>query len=61
MLRVVLERDVRPDLIVATSVRAVNGAFLASHGATAETVEELADVAPPTAAKPTRQRSRRVR
>jgi NTE family protein len=42
MLRALLERDVRPDFIVATSVGAVNGAFLASYGATAETVDELA-------------------
>jgi NTE family protein len=42
MLRALLARGVVPDTIVATSVGAVNGAFLASHGATPETVEELA-------------------
>ena len=42
MLRALLEQDIRPDLIVATSVGAVNGAFLASHGPTAESVEQLA-------------------
>lgn len=44
MLRALLEHDIRPDLIVGTSVGALNGAFLASNGATAETVEELAHV-----------------
>jgi NTE family protein len=44
MLRALLEHDIRPDLIVGTSVGALTGAFLASHGATAETVDELADV-----------------
>lgn len=42
MLRALLERDVRPDMIVATSVGAVNGAFLASRGSTAQSVDELA-------------------
>jgi NTE family protein len=41
MLRALVERGVRPDFIVATSVGAINGAFVASHGATAETVDEL--------------------
>lgn len=42
MLRALLERGIRPDLIVATSVGAVNGAFLAAHGPTERTVDELA-------------------
>jgi NTE family protein len=42
MVRALLGRGVVPDTIVATSVGAVKGAFLASHGATAKTVDELA-------------------
>jgi NTE family protein len=42
MLRALLDRGVVPDTIVATSVGAVNGAFLASHGPTLDTVDELA-------------------
>src|SRR4051812_36010929 len=42
MLRALLDRGIVPDTIVATSVGAVNGAFLASHGATPESVEALA-------------------
>jgi NTE family protein len=42
MLRALLERDVRPDLLVGTSVGAVNAAFVASHGASLQTVDELA-------------------
>src|SRR5919107_1643240 len=42
MLRALIDQGIVPDTIVATSVGAVNGAFLASHGATPETVEELA-------------------
>src|SRR5215218_138135 len=42
MLRVLLERGVVPDMVVATSVGALNGAFLASRGPNSETVEELA-------------------
>src|SRR3954452_15757667 len=44
MLRALLERDIHPDLIVGTSVGAVNGAFLASRGLDAETVDELAEL-----------------
>src|SRR5690349_16823602 len=44
MLRALLERDIHPDLIVGTSVGAVNGAFLASRGLDAHTVDELADL-----------------
>ena len=42
MLRALIDRGIVPDTIVATSVGAVNGAFVASHGATPETVEALA-------------------
>src|SRR5215218_5113766 len=42
MLRALLERGIRPDVLVATSVGALNGAFLASRGPTVETVDELA-------------------
>jgi NTE family protein len=42
MLRALLEREVRPDVLVATSVGAVNGAFIASRGPTLEAVDELA-------------------
>jgi NTE family protein len=41
MLRALVDRDVRPDMIVGTSVGAVNGAFLASRGVTTESVDEL--------------------
>ena len=42
MLRALLERDIRPDVIVATSVGAVNGAFIASHMPTRSSLDELA-------------------
>jgi NTE family protein len=42
MMRALVAEGIVPDTIVATSVGAVNGAFVASHGATPETVEELA-------------------
>jgi NTE family protein len=42
MLRALVDRDIRPDVIVASSVGALNGAFLAAHGPTSETVDELA-------------------
>src|SRR4051794_24649415 len=44
MLRALVERDVRPDLIVGTSVGAVNGAFLAGRTFDPATVEELAQL-----------------
>src|SRR4051794_30492252 len=44
MLRALVEHEIRPDLIVATSVGAINGAFISSKGFEPETVEELADV-----------------
>jgi NTE family protein len=42
MLRALYERDITPDLIVATSVGAINGAFIASRPQTRETAAELA-------------------
>lgn len=44
MLRALVDEGVRPDLIVGTSVGAVNGAFLASAEFGSETVEELAAI-----------------
>ena len=44
MLRALYERDVGPDLIVGTSVGALNGAFIASRPPTAATALELAEV-----------------
>ena len=41
MLHVLAERDVRPDLLVGTSVGALNAAFVAGRGFRAETVAEL--------------------
>jgi NTE family protein len=44
MLRALYERGVAPDLIVGTSVGALNGAFIASRPATTDTAQQLADV-----------------
>jgi NTE family protein len=44
MLRALIERDIGPDVIVATSVGAVNGAFIASHVLTPSSLDELADL-----------------
>jgi NTE family protein len=44
MLRALYEREIKPDLIVATSVGAVNGAFIATRPQTTETADELAAV-----------------
>src|SRR4051794_12336288 len=44
MLHALAERDVTPDLIVGTSVGAVNGAFLAGRTFDSATVEELAQL-----------------
>jgi NTE family protein len=44
MLRALYEREVEPDLIVGTSVGALNGAFIASRPATPATAQKLADV-----------------
>ena len=44
MIRALYERDVSPDLIVGTSVGALNGAFIASRPPVPKTAEELAEV-----------------
>ncbi len=44
MLKALYERDIAPDLIVGSSVGALNGAFIASRPATVETAEELSDL-----------------
>jgi NTE family protein len=44
MLKALAARDIRPDLIVGTSVGALNGAFLASRRFDNTTVDELADL-----------------
>src|SRR3954468_9092405 len=44
MLRALYERDIKPDLIVATSVGAVNAAFIATRPQTIETADDLAAV-----------------
>src|SRR3954447_7849909 len=44
MLRALAEHDIVPDLIVGTSVGAVNGAFLAERGFSAATIDELAEL-----------------
>jgi NTE family protein len=44
MLAALDERDVRPDLLVGTSVGALNAAYLGSHGFDATTVARLADI-----------------
>jgi NTE family protein len=44
MLRALYERRIRPDLIVATSAGAINGAFIASRPQTVETADELAAI-----------------
>jgi NTE family protein len=44
MLRALAERDIRPEMIVGTSVGAVNGGFLASRPFVPETVDELAEL-----------------
>ncbi len=44
MLRALYERGVAPDLIVGTSVGAINGGFIASRPPTPATAEELAEL-----------------
>jgi len=43
MLRALYERGIRPDLVVGTSVGAVNGAFIASHPPTVAAAAAAAD------------------
>jgi NTE family protein len=44
MLRALYERGIAPDLIVGTSVGAINGAFIASRPPAVETADELAEI-----------------
>src|SRR4051794_18905060 len=44
MLEALYEREIRPDLIVGTSVGALNGAFIAERPQTVECARELGDV-----------------
>ena len=44
MLRALYERDITPDLIVGTSVGAINGAFIAARPPTVATADQLAHV-----------------
>src|SRR5687767_4963674 len=44
MLRALAAHDIRPDVIVATSVGAVNGAFLACRDFGAKAIDELAEL-----------------
>jgi NTE family protein len=44
MLRALYERRITPDLIIGTSIGALNGAYIASRPATPDTADALADV-----------------
>ena len=44
MLRALYERGTVPDLVVGTSVDAIDGAFIASHPQTVQTADELAEI-----------------
>ena len=44
MLRALYDREIEPDLIVGTSVGAVNGAFIASRPFTSSTTDGLAEI-----------------
>ena len=44
MLRALYERDIRPDLIVATSAGAINGAYIAARPQTEQTADELSAI-----------------
>lgn|SRR5829696_482855 len=44
MLSALYERGIEPDLVVGTSVGAVNGAFIASHPFTQPTTDDLAEI-----------------
>ena len=44
MLQALAERDIHPDVIIGTSVGALNGAFLAGREFSVGTVEELAEI-----------------
>jgi len=44
MLRALFERRITPDLVIGTSIGAVNGAYIVSRPATPDTADALADV-----------------
>lgn len=44
MVKALIERDIRPDVVVGTSVGAVNGAFLAGRVFSVDAVGELAEI-----------------
>ena len=44
MLRALYERGTVPDLVVGTSVDAINGVFIASRPQTVQTADELAEI-----------------
>jgi NTE family protein len=44
MLRALFERGITPDLIIGTSIGAVNGAYIASRPPTPDTADALADI-----------------
>ena len=44
MLRALYERGIEPDLIVATSAGAVNGAFIATRAPSVETADDLGSI-----------------
>jgi NTE family protein len=44
MLKALYEREIAPDLIVGTSVGAINGAFIASRPTTVDTVDQLGEI-----------------
>jgi len=43
-LRALMEADIIPDLVVGTSIGAINGAYLARYGYSLETLDRLTDV-----------------
>jgi NTE family protein len=44
MLQALAERDVHPDLLIGTSVGAINAAYVAGHGTGTESLESLAEI-----------------
>lgn len=42
-LRALLEADIQPDLLVGTSVGAINATFMAMHGVNLITVDEITE------------------